>query len=103
MLRVEGKKPLQPEDGVGHAESDGGEDNERDAVALPRLLGIGIDADSPVDRAFGETEPGDPALEDGRHVRAQKAPGDGQDDYQGQDGPAEVHQNHSALNSATPR
>jgi hypothetical protein len=65
-----------------------------------RWVDQGVDA---VDGALGEDQPANPPLVHRHHVRAEEAPGDGEEDDEDHDRPGEVHQNHSALNSATPR
>jgi hypothetical protein len=53
---------------------------------------VGTGAEQPVDGPFDEAQEVDAAVEDGRHVRTQVAPGETQGDDEGGDGPEEAHQ-----------
>jgi hypothetical protein len=44
VLGVQGQVPLQPEEHVADQQHDAREDDDRGAVALPRLLRLGVDA-----------------------------------------------------------
>src|ERR1700723_3958227 len=103
MLRVERQGSLEPEYPVGHQEGYAGERDDRGAIPLPRLLALGIDADDAIDRPLDDGEPPGPPLVYRHHVGAEEAPGDRHHDDQSPNGPGEIHQNHSALNSETPR
>jgi hypothetical protein len=82
---------LQPEDPVRDEQRQTGEDDHRSGIPLPRLLVLRVYADHPVERAFHERQPLDPALEDGGHVRTEKAPRDRENHDQGDDGEGEAH------------
>ena len=78
VLRVERQRSLQPLETVDDEDGDAGVDDQRDGVALPGLLRLGVDAEQPVGGPLEPAHPVHAALEDRRHVGAEVAPDEGQ-------------------------
>ena len=103
MRRVERQRSLEAFDAVDDEDGDARVDDERYCVPLPGLLDVRVDAEQAVGGPFEPPPPVYAALENGSHVGAEEAPGETERHDEGEDVEGVVHQNHSALNIATPR
>ncbi len=91
VLRVEGQRALQPQEGIGQADREAREDDDRAGIALPGLLLLRAGTEQPVDGALDEAQVVHPSFEDRHHVSAEIAPDERQGDEKDDESPEEAH------------